>query len=199
MEIKHSSPKNGGWNTCYVNVFQSPWNVWECWKRGGYSKPTKMNLNLFRDRIIRIGSYGEPCAVPYEVWETIIKLAKGWTSYTHAWEKSYTDKRLKNICMASVDTEEEYLRAKKAGWRTFRVRSKNEALFSGEIICPASEESGRKTTCEKCRMCSGTSFGGKKDICIIIHGRKWKCQRFLEIMKRRKNKKSYKDLIPMKG
>lgn len=191
---KHSSPKNGGWNTCYVNVFEAPWNVWESWKKGNYAKPTKMNLNLFRDRVVRIGSYGDPASVDNSVWETIAQYTKGWTGYSHQWERSFTNQELKKFCMASVDTIEEAKRAQKKGWRTFRIRAENEELMNNEIACPASEESGRKTTCEKCQMCSGTSRNAK-NVSIIIHGRTWRIKRFTAIMKRRKQKKEYRSLI----
>ena len=194
---KHSSPQNGGWNTCYVNVFQAPWNVWESWKKGNYAKPTKMNLNLFRNRVVRIGSYGDPSAVDVNVWISLMEYTKSFVGYTHQFERSFCNPCLKHFCMASVDTKEEALRARKLGWRTFRVRTENEDLMDNEIACPASEESGRKTTCEKCQMCSGGLQGTKKNVSIIVHGREWKTKRFVEIMKRKKQKREYRSLIPV--
>lgn len=197
---KHSSPKNGGWNTCYVNIFEAPWNVWEAWKKGRYAKPTKMNLNLFRDRVVRIGSYGDPLSIPVEVWETIGNYARGWTGYTHLWRKN-KENRYKRFLMASCDTLEEYDLAKKMGWRTFRVKTNSDIIQKDEFVCPASEEMGGRTTCEKCQMCCGlknqNNLSVMKNVCISIHGRTWKIERFRKIMRLRKNKKAYRHLIPV--
>ena len=34
-----------------------------------------------------------------------------------------------------------------------------------EILCPASEEAGRRTTCDKCKLCSGMTINAKS----ILH------------------------------
>ena len=48
--------------------------------------------------------------------------------------------------MASADTEAEAKEAWAKGWRTFRVRKgSQDALIKGqEIICPASDEGGKR-------------------------------------------------------
>jgi hypothetical protein len=153
-------------------------------------------MNYFRNKIVRIGSYGDPSAVDNKVWEVVASYAKGKVGYTHQHFKAFTDKDLKNYCMASCDTEKEALNAQRRGWRTFRIRMENEKLLPNEIVCPASLEGGNRTTCEKCGLCSGIKENdSRKNIAIIVHGREWRCQRFVNIMKRRKNKKSYADLI----
>ena len=43
--------------------------------------------------------------------------------------------------------------------------------MSNEIICPASEEAGRKATCQDCKLCSGNTIKAK-DIVINVHGAK---------------------------
>ena len=179
-------------------LFRSaPNNVWNAWKKGRYANPSKMNMHCFRDKIVRIGSYGDPSAVPTEVWKIITAKAKGFVGYTHQWTRAFIDPNLKHYCMASCDTESEARRASLMGWRTFRVRLKTEKVLPNEAICPASIEAGQKTTCEKCGLCSGIKDNkdSRKSIAIIVHGRDWKCQRFANIMRRRKNKKSYKDLL----
>jgi hypothetical protein len=45
---------------------------------------------------------------------------------------------------------------------------KTEKLESDEVLCPASEEAGRKTTCENCKLCSGTSKKAK-NVAIYAH------------------------------
>ena len=75
--------------------------------------------------------------------------------------------------MASVDTEAEYWEAKADGWRTFRTLTPDDSLTDGEISCPASDEAGKRTTCDRCKLCAGNFSNRKhkpKDIGIIAHG-----------------------------
>ena len=68
--------------------------------------------------------------------------------------------------MASVDTFEDAMEAWAKGWRTFRMGFDKQ---DNEVPCPASEEGGRKTTCEKCALCAGASKIAKSVI-IQPHG-----------------------------
>ena len=73
--------------------------------------------------------------------------------------------------MASVDTPEEYAVAAARNWRTFRVRTENQALATREIACPASDESGNLTTCDSCKLCDGARTDDRrKSVAIIVHG-----------------------------
>ena len=44
-----------------------------------------------------------------------------------------------------------------------------DEIQDNEILCPASKEAGRKSTCAKCKLCSGTSSNSKKSIAIVQH------------------------------
>jgi hypothetical protein len=44
------------------------------------------------------------------------------------------------------------------------------SFLEGEILCPASEEAGKKLTCETCGACNGTATGRKSSIYIPLHG-----------------------------
>ena len=187
---KHSSLKNGGWGTCYTKPYQAPNNIWNAWKNRSYEYPNTANVRLFHESIVRLGSYGDPSAVPTEIWEAILAKANGWTGYTHHWNKAFCDPVLMQYCMASVDTQTEYEKAKEKGWRCFRIRlDEDDPLNDGEMVCPASKEGGRKVTCDQCKACSGWSGKGKKDVAIIAHGLNWKVQRFRKCIKMRIAKK----------
>ena len=95
----HRGSGHGKGRTCYVNVGQGPRSVYEAWKRGRYS--SDWDAEIFRDRIVRLGTYGDPAVVPLEIWNEVLKHAKGNTGYTHQWEAKpeYAD-----YCMASVDS-----------------------------------------------------------------------------------------------
>lgn len=191
-DCKHCSPKNGGWGTCYVSVHQAPYQVWNAFKRGRYEPVNNMNMYAFVGKHVRLGSYGDPAAVPFEVWDKVCSIAKEWTGYTHQWHRSFCDDRLKQYCMASVDSMKELKRAQKKGWRTFRIRF-DDSCAENEILCPASKEAGEKTNCQACGLCSGGSK--RKTVTIGVHGRSWKIKRFAKIMKLRRQKKAYRHLI----
>jgi hypothetical protein len=120
---------------------------------------------LGRDRDVRIGSHGDPAAVPAWVWKAFTKSARSVRGYTHRWKRA---KHLQGICRASVDSPEEKAAAKRLGWRTFRVRTADEPVERGEARCPASKEAGERVTCSTCPIgCSGES---PRDVTIIVHG-----------------------------
>ncbi|QOC54178.1 hypothetical protein [Caulobacter vibrioides] len=160
-------PVNAG--SCYVKTFQAPLSVWNAVHRGVY--PTADDAGAVSDagagRMVRLGSYGDPAAVPVWVWEALTARAKGWTGYTHQWRVAPA---LKALCMASVDDFAEAVTARAQGWRTFRVRTAGEALEPREFICPASAEAGQKTDCASCRACMGTDAKAKASPVIVAHG-----------------------------
>ena len=155
---------------CYVNVGQAPRAVWECLHNGsGYPEldPYDAAVHLM-GKLVRCGSYGDPAAVPFEVWAQMLRLADGHTGYTHQWLTC--DQRFRSICMASADTPEERAMAKATGWRVFRVRREDEALGEREVMCPASKEAGVKANCAACKACGGLNAKARADIAIIDHG-----------------------------
>lgn len=172
-DCKHR-PSLGG--ACYVNVGQAPSQVWKSFRAGNYPRvDSSVVAQYLIGRTVRLGAYGDPAAVPAAVWRDLVSMAKGWTGYTHQW---LLRSDLRDLCMASVDDEDEHADAKSAGWRTFRVRTEDESLLNREIACPASDEGGLKTTCEKCKLCAGASTKAK-DVAIIVHGAK--ARRFIAL------------------
>lgn len=186
--------KVNGWGTCYVNVGQGPNAVYAAYKRGVYPEFTPDMLDeYFSGRIVRLGAYGDPCAIPVRIWQMICGVASGWTGYTHQWRKC--DLALRQFCMASVETVKGMRRAKAMGWKTFRVRAEDEAVEKGEFVCPASEEAGKKKRCEDCLACHGGEYNGKQVTPVIqVHGMGWKAMRFNRMQKRMRAKKAYRTL-----
>lgn len=165
-------------STCYVTVWFGPNNVYRSLHKGHYIDATWPELQaLLEGRSVRLGAYGDPGAVPFEVWRTMLATAAGWVGYTHQWRTC--DPRLKTLVMASVDTIDEFHAAHLGGWRTFRVRGREEALISTHMIsahtplefaCPASDEMRHRTTCEACQLCRGTSSPARS-VAIVAHGK----------------------------
>jgi hypothetical protein len=100
----------------------------------------------------------------------LTRVSDGWTGYTHQWSNpAYA--AYARFVMACCDSVGDYADAKAAGWRTFRVRSANAPMGPNEISCPASDEAGKRTTCARCKLCSGVKPSDpRKDVSIIVHG-----------------------------
>ncbi len=143
--------KHKHFGSCYVNVAHGPHNTFYAYQNERYVHFEEKHLELFKGRTIRLGSYGDPAAVPTEVWSKICAVTDGHTGYTHQWNTYFIDPELKQYCMASCDNGTEYLKAKKLGWRCFRIRmglpiasgfNGEKYLSYNEFVCPASNEFG---------------------------------------------------------
>jgi hypothetical protein len=155
-----------GQRSCYVNVSQGPNAVWKAYKRGAYPRVALSQVApLTQGRNVRLGSYGDPAAVPLVYWQTLTLGAAGHTGYTHQWQSARL-RGVTSLCQASVDTPEEAEKARELGLGYFRVRTAEQAALEGEVVCPASAEAGKVTTCADCRMCDGSG----KAVTIIAHG-----------------------------
>src|SRR3989344_7004286 len=89
--------------SCYVQVWRAPAVVWKAHQRGVYPMAADLAAirALGRGRMVRLGAYGDPAAVPAEVWSALCAEASGWTGYTHQWRKA---PHLRQWCMASADS-----------------------------------------------------------------------------------------------
>ena len=166
----HRGDGTGKGRTCYVNVGHAPRGVWAAWQRGKYPDASPSDLpRIGAGRMVRLGAYGDPAAVPVEVWTALLSRASGNTGYTHQW-RQFPD--LRALCMASCDSETDAREAWAAGWRSFRVRTDSAPTIPGEVVCPASDEGGKRTTCDRCGLCMGNRDrkGLRPGIVIIDHG-----------------------------
>lgn len=157
--------------SCYVNLGQGPTVVYKAYKRGIYPVVTghKAIAAIGRGRMVRLGTYGDPAAVPAYVWESLISEASGHTAYTHQSGVESAQAR-PDFMMISADTEAQARIAWNDGNRTFRVvKSTYEIIAGREILCPASKEAGFKTTCNSCGLCGGNAVKAKS-IAIVDHG-----------------------------
>jgi len=155
--------------SCYVTIFQAPRSIWECYKRGGYDIITSTEaMWRLKGKKVRLGAYGNPSAAPLTMWRKALRKAQAQTGYIHNWRD--VAKGWRDLVMASCDSPADYVDAIAAGYRTFRVRRAGEPLAPREVSCPASEESGHKTTCAQCVACGGLSSKAKVNIAIVVHG-----------------------------
>lgn len=164
----HRGDGTGKGRSCYVTVFQAPLVVWKSAQRGLYPHVTPQEARVaLAGKVLRLGSYGDPAAVPAHVWRELVAFTAGHTGYTHQWR---TCDALRDLCMASCDSAFEQELAKAQGWRTFRVMRAGDRMNPKEVMCPASKEMGAKTSCSACKACGGNSSKAKADIAIVAHG-----------------------------
>lgn len=142
-------------------------NIWQAREKAIRLTPAAFAQRT-RGLQLRIGAYGDPAAVPIEVWRPLLETAGGWTAYTHQWRTAPQEFRW--WCMASVDSVEEQIQAATIGWRTFRVRmTPADHALTSEVICPASAEGGHQAVCANCSLCRGASRQAKH-VVIAAHG-----------------------------
>lgn len=155
---------------CYVTPFFGPLQVYKQFIAGTYPDATWREMQaLVEGRALRLCQYGDPAAVPFDVWRLLTDAAETTVAYTHSWR--ICDPRLKTIAMASVDTINEFIAAGLLGWRTFRILRPGETpIAGGEFRCPASDEMHHRSTCADCRLCRGTSSPARS-VAIEVHGK----------------------------
>ncbi len=159
---------------CYVNLGQGVLIVFRAFERGVYPSAADSSKRraIGAGRFVRIGTYGDPAAVPDYVWEELIGHARNHTAYTHqsGWRP--------DIAMQSADSYEEALTHWASGRRTFRVVSDILKVDpTREVLCPASKEAGRRVQCADCKLCNGSATGTRprahgsqaKSIAIVEH------------------------------
>ena len=149
---------------CYVNIGQAPNGVFKGYQRGIY--PVFIyddHAHYFSHRKIRLGAYGDPAAVPFDVMQSIADLGMGHTGYTHQAEHKGFDGRYFELCQVSADTPRQAEKYQKLGARTFRVALAGDALANGELECLADSKG---LQCIDCMLCDGST----KNIAITVHG-----------------------------
>jgi hypothetical protein len=165
--LRHSAQAGSG--GCYVVKRNAPMQVYSAWLRGRYRAHTRKQLAaVTTGRGVRIGSYGDPAAVPTTVWSDLLVHALLHTGYTH---HPYVDPELAVYCMASVETHAQRTEAKALGYRTFRIKPRGTRRTRGEARCPAAAESGHRLTCLACPIrCDGLATGRTLDVVANAHG-----------------------------
>ena len=153
--------------SCYVVIGQSVLAVYKSYKRGIYPDMLghKNIASLGNGRMVRLGTYGDPAAVPGYIWDSLLSDSAGHTAYSH--QSSMKNAQFRpDIMMQSADNVTQARAAWDAGARTFRIVSDYSEIIKGkEIACPAQT---RAIQCQSCGLCMGVSKA--KSIAVIKHG-----------------------------
>ena len=162
-------PANGG--GCYVVTIQGPRAMFKASEgravdlEGARAFLAARAIESGKRAVLRLGAYGDPAAVPEHILRTLVAAVDGRaTGYTHQWRRPEFA-FLREMCMASVESQRDTLVAWNRGWRTFRVTPNDATVLPKEIVCV---NESRGVSCEDCGLC----FGGlaAKSITIPAHG-----------------------------
>lgn len=166
----HRGDGTGKRRSCYVTLIHGPRGVYNAYKNGRYLKVGPAEARkLLSSRMVRLGTYGDPAAVPLPIIRNAVSQAKGWTGYTHQWRTAHW--RWRELVMASADSLKDMDEAHAKGYRTFRVSPVGTGpVRRREFNCPASEEAGKKIECIDCMACMGTSAPHSASVQIAAHG-----------------------------
>ena len=69
---------------CYVNLGQGPTIVYKSYKRGVYPAADNVadRVDLGAGRVVRLGTYGDPAAVPSWIWDQLIRRCESHLAYS---------------------------------------------------------------------------------------------------------------------
>lgn len=152
---------------CYVLAFQGPRSVWQSYQSGKYPIATKRDLAKIKSQPVRLGAYGDPCALPITVLRSLFG-DRGVTGYTHQW-RNEENSAYSAYLMASTETDKDDQEAIAKGFRPFRIIAPN-APTPSYPACPAD----RGISCAECMACGGNSSRPSKGRWVRIHGNKAK-------------------------
>ena len=153
---------------CYVNVGQAPNAVYKAFHAGKYPLATiETAQQMLKGRKLRMGAYGDPAAVPADIWEALLCAVDfaGHTGYTHQASHPNFDPRILQWCMVSADTPKQAAKLQNLGYRTFRVKTPDAPALEGEIEC-LSDSKG--ITCADCLLCDASKQAAS--VYINVHG-----------------------------
>jgi len=179
--------KKTGWaddRSCYVNLLFAPSRIYATYRKGVYKRITPEQISeAGRNRVIRLGSYGDPQACPQSVWDDLLKHSTSHTGYSHASSAKGQDGKTIKVSpalMISADSKHQaqYQQALHKR-RTFRVidvktwqAQGKAALLKTEVLCPASTEGYREgVTCSSCGLCNGVGVDNSRGINAGINGK----------------------------
>lgn len=170
-----SVARKTGTSVCYVNTGKSINRIWRKYSIGGYIHLQDADYRHLRGRKLRMGSYGDPAAVPFSVWSKLLTHVSSHTGYTSSWREPISY-HLKGICQASCNTLEAKETAESLGWVTFTNLPTGSNAPEKAVLCPNVKDEEIK--CLACGLCDGKT----QNVFLYDHGLPWK-RRNLDVEK----------------
>lgn len=165
---------------CYVNTGNDGIDgMWDSYHAGKVLQMSNIDYLLIVNRELRMGSYGEPTAVPFDVWRKLLDAtgqAKNHTGYTSKWREPIAQE-FKGYCQASCSSETEHLEAKNMGWYTYTHLPEGHPPIKNTVKCPYTKTNGVK--CRTCLLCNGA----KTDVTVTDSGLAWKKRKAIRVEK----------------
>ena len=124
-------------------------------------------LPLLQGRLVRLGTYGDPSAIPLDDLKRICESAKGHTGYTHFWREIDTD--YSAYLMSSCESLSDELLSNALGYRAFRVLLDDQETHETTQKSVQCLNASVGLTCAECLLCSGTKGKGSSNIYIHEH------------------------------
>lgn len=147
---------------CYVMPYQLA-ATYNKLQRGGYPDINWADaVTLFKGRKLRLGAYGDPAMLPFELVQSLVSIFDGHTGYTHQWYAPWYDERFNNLLQLSTDKNSSRKAAKMyPNAKQFIVVPEGYKTVQPE--CP-SDRFG--INCIDCMTCDGS----KTHVQITAHG-----------------------------
>lgn len=155
-----------GKRTCYVRLTHGPAGVWKSYNAGNIQPMSADDYAKLAGQGVRFGTYGDPAAIPVEVWETLAAASKYVLGYTHQWWQARFS-GMARFCMASVDTPSELIESRDMGYRAFLVTAADDTNAYGLMECRAT---AIKKHCADCKVCGGNTKAKVCSVFIRAHG-----------------------------
>ena len=154
---------------CYVRTEQGPLSTWKAHQGEPVRDLEPEQREHVKRNGLRFGGYGDPVFLPARLVQELAKLVgrNNWTGYTQRWARK-SSQWAKRYLMASCQDLDSAQYAHKLGWRVFYTRPRGAALPRGFTQCPAAVEAGRRSTCQQCGLCDGSSSAQDKRPSISI-------------------------------
>ncbi len=165
----HRSVIRGGAGTCYVNKARLG-EAHASAARRAADGIVGIPAGLFTGAKVRIGMEGDPSAVPFHVWQTVLIGTKSHTGYTAEWRNLPAEWAA--LFMASCGSPADVAEAEARGWRPFvasRSKADDAAYAAAGLRLCLSEAAD--VSCEHCGGCNGTAKGAKRrGYYLAMHG-----------------------------
>lgn len=161
---------HGKGRTCYVRLSHGPAGVWKSFDSGNIIDITESDLQHIRSMGVglRMGAYGDPAMIPFDVWRTLLDCVPFNTGYTHR-DVAAIDAGFAKYVMASCETQREVDYATSHGYRSFYVAPKGTVTIDlpATIECRATAIDKQ---CDTCKLCGIKGAKSGVNIWIAAHG-----------------------------